>query len=228
MCVPYHTLEYGLDALLATVNHEIYPNDQFPNGQWDYQAYYITNSDDVNEVFGADIENTIKVLFRCGDPVSYGKPALTSSITRDGGWFGGKSSAPDFGDLSRSVLDESIFNSLCFHLKRTGFFGASSYYLNHAANEEYSKRSVNGGVLDVPVLFIEAKLDAVCDTALSGLSEPMRKYCRNLTQVSIESGHWAGLERAQEVNAAIARWLVTSLPTTWPGYWTHPLVSHKI
>ncbi|KAG0649606.1 Bifunctional epoxide hydrolase 2 [Hyphodiscus hymeniophilus] len=219
MCVPYHTLEYGLDALLATVDREIYPADKFPNGQWDYQAYYETDSAEANKVFEADIANTIKVLYRRGDPASYGKPALTSAIIHSGGWFGGKSSAPEMGDLSRSVLDESTFNTLSDHLKRMGFFGPTSYYLNHAANKEYSERSLNGGVLDIPTLFIEAKFDGVCETSMSTLSDSMRRYCRDLTQVSIEAGHWVALERPQETNAAIARWLMTTLPTSWPGYY---------
>lgn len=212
---------------MGGINREIYPADKFPNGQWDYQVYYETNSDDANKVFEADIENAIKVFYRRGDPASYGKPALTSTVTRDGGWFGGGSSAPNMGDLSRSVLDESTFNTLCTHLKRTGFFGASSYYLNHAANAEYGKSVVNGGVLDFPALFIEAKYDGVCATALSNYSDPMRRYCRNLMECSIEAAHWVGLERPQEVNAAIARWLITALPTSWPGYWTRPLVSNN-
>jgi soluble epoxide hydrolase/lipid-phosphate phosphatase len=212
---------------VETVNRDIYPDDKFPSGQWDYQVYYETNSDDANKVFEADIENTIKLIFRRGDPASYGKPALTSAVTRDGGWFGGAGSAPDMGDVSRSVLDKSTFDTLCAHFKHTGFFGASSYYNNHAANIDYAESVVNGGVLDMPVLFIEAKYDGVCETSLSNLSDPMRKYCRNLTQCSIEAGHWVGLERPQEVNAAIARWILTAQPTSWPGYWTHPHISNN-
>lgn len=34
MCIPYRTLELGLDALVATVNRELYPPDKYPNGQW--------------------------------------------------------------------------------------------------------------------------------------------------------------------------------------------------
>ena len=126
------------------------------------------------------------------------------------------------------MLDESTINTLCTHLKRTGFFGPTSYYLNPAANKEYSKQSVNGSVIDLPVLFLEAKYDGVCATALSTLSDAMRRYCRNLTQVSIESGHCSALECPREVNAVIARWLVTALPTFWPGYWIHPLISNKL
>jgi soluble epoxide hydrolase/lipid-phosphate phosphatase len=227
MAVPYHTLEYGLEELLSTVDRKIYPANVYPNGQWDYQAYYETNSNEANKVLEANIGNTVKIMYRRGDLATYGKPSLLSTVTRSGGWFNGGASAPEMGDLRRSVLDESTFNTLCTYLKRTGFFGASAYYLNHAANRDYSQNSVNGGVLNVPSLFIEAKWDGTCATAVSNLSEPMRKYCRNLTEVSIEAGHWVGLERPLEVNVAIARWLVTALPTSWPGYWTHPLVSNK-
>lgn len=227
LCVPYHTLEYGLEGLLSTINRELYPIEQSPNGQWDYQIYYEANSDAINKVFEADVENTVKVLYRRGDPASFRKPGPLSTVSRDGGWFGGRSSAPQMGDLSGSVLDESTFNTLRTHLTRTGFFGASAYYLNHAANVEYSKSAVNGGVLDVPALFIEAKFDRTCATAASSLAEPMRRYCRNLTQCSVEAGHWVGLECPLEVNSAIARWLMKALPTSWPGYWSHPLISNN-
>jgi soluble epoxide hydrolase / lipid-phosphate phosphatase len=228
LSVPYHTLEYGLGPLLSHINREIYPADKFSDGQWDYQTYYENHSiNAINKVFEANIENTIKLIYRRGDPALYGKPALSSTIARDDGWFGGRPSAPEMGDVSRSVLDESTFQSLCTQHKRNGFFGPSSYYLNHAANEEYSKSARNGGVLEVPALFIEGKYDAVLGTSTSRLSEPMRRYGRNLTECSIEAGHWIGLERPREVNAAIARWIIMALPTSWPGYWTHPLVSNS-
>jgi soluble epoxide hydrolase/lipid-phosphate phosphatase len=218
LAVPYHTLECGLTELVSTINTEIYPADKFPYGQWDYQAYYETKSAHVNKVFEADVENTIKAIYPRGDPASYGKPTQTSVVTRDGGRFGGMPSAPQMGDLIHSVLDEPTFNTLCTHLKRNGFFGPSCYYLNHAANEMYSKNAVNGGVLDVPALFIEAKYDGVCNTAVSNLSDAMRKYCRKLTECSIDAGHWVGLERPMEVNAAIAQWLIMNMPKYWPGY----------
>lgn len=33
LCVPYHTVELGLEALIATVNRDIYPEDKYPYGQ---------------------------------------------------------------------------------------------------------------------------------------------------------------------------------------------------
>ncbi len=43
----------------------------------------------------------------------------------------------------------------------------------------------------------------------------MRQYCRNLTEVIVPSGHWMAQEKPVEVNAAIARWLATTVPAIW-------------
>jgi hypothetical protein len=42
----------------------------------------------------------------------------------------------------------------------------------------------------MPVLFLHAANDLVCDTTGSRLAEPMREYCADLTEVVIQSGHW--------------------------------------
>lgn len=139
-------------------------------------------------------------------------PGPTANISRSGGWFGGASQAPDT-ELTNTVLDESIFSLLRKSLTRNGFFGPTACYLKHDRNNMYNKISTNGGVLTIPTLFIEARYDRVLSTSISRLSEPMRSYCRNLTEFSIEARHWIALERRQEVNAAIARWLVSTLPT---------------
>ncbi len=227
LCVPYRTLECGIDALVALVNRDIYPEEHYPFGQFDYQKYYEQHSDEVIRVMEADPGNTIKAIFTPMDTGAYGRPGRTATITRDGGWFGGAKSAPEI-ELDNTLLDDSMFQSLRDSFIRNGFFGPTSYYLNHAANEQYSQRSVNNGMLDVPVFFIEARFDHVLSTSISRLSEPMRKHCRNLTECSIDAGHWIVMERPQEVNAAIARWLSTKLPRWWPGYWQSPLVSHPV
>ena len=224
LCIPYRTLERGLEAQVALVNRDIYPIDQYPSGQFDYQKYYEQHSETAIRVLEAEPGNSIKSTFVPGNTAIYGLPSPTATIIRNGGWFGGASHAPDV-ELSKTVLDESLFASLRDSLMHNGFFGPTAYYLNHDVNHAYSQRSANDGVLTVPVLFIEARYDRVLSTSISRLSEPMRKYCRNLTECSIEAGHWVGLERPREVNAAIARWLVTTLPAWWPGYWRNPFVS---
>jgi len=43
------------------------------------------------------------------------------------------------------------------------------------------------------------------------LAEPMRTYCRNLTEETIRAGHWVAQEKPAEVNAALVKWLATGV-----------------
>lgn len=63
------------------------------------------------------------------------------------------------------------------------------------------------GRLSLPVLFIHAAWDVVCNTLHTRLADPMRSECFNLTEIVIEGGHELTLERPAEVNDAIANWL---------------------
>ena len=63
----------------------------------------------------------------------------------------------------------------------------------------------------MPVLFIHARYDNVCETMVSRLAEPMRAHCRDLTEAIVDSGHWMAQERPVAVNAALARWCVDKL-----------------
>src|SRR5205085_4966632 len=40
LCVPYHTLERGLEHTLTLVDRVLYPVEEFPAGQWEYMRYY--------------------------------------------------------------------------------------------------------------------------------------------------------------------------------------------
>jgi pimeloyl-ACP methyl ester carboxylesterase len=88
--------------------------------------------------------------------------------------------------------------------------------MNHLVNAEYAKAAQNGGYLDMPVLFLNARYDYVCECTHSRLAEPMRAYCRNLTEQTIRSGHWMAQEKPVEVNAALVKWLATTVPGVWP------------
>jgi pimeloyl-ACP methyl ester carboxylesterase len=72
------------------------------------------------------------------------------------------------------------------------------------------------GRSSVPVLFLNARYDYVCECIHSRLPEPMRVYCRNLTEETIRSGHWLAQEKPVEVNAALVKWLATAVPDVWP------------
>jgi hypothetical protein len=49
------------------------------------------------------------------------------------------------------------------YLDQNGYFGPSSYSMNHARNADYSATAVEGGVLEMPVLFLAGRYDYVSD-----------------------------------------------------------------
>ncbi len=92
-----------------------------------------------------------------------------------------------------------------------------SWYMNHDRNVAYAATAVDGGWLGMPVLFLHAANDLICDTTGSRLAEPMRENCSNLTEVVVPSGHWMAQECPVAVNAALAKWLATKLASVWPS-----------
>ena len=66
---------------------------------------------------------------------------------------------PGAPDLPRdeSVLTEQDFRTYAAALRRGGFFGPDSWYMNGARNIDYAREAANGGRIDLPVLFL-------CDT----------------------------------------------------------------
>lgn len=215
LCVPYFSLERGLDQAISLVDRGIYPEAQYPAGQWDYQLFYQESFAQATRTFEANPYNTVKLLFRKGDPGGFGKPAGTAMTRANGGWFGDLQEAPDLPHDPDVVTEEDLA-VYAEALERNGFFGPDSYYMNHEANAAYAARSLNGGRLDMPVLFLAAQYDYVCETISSPAAEPMRRLCSNLDEAVIYSGHWMAQERPLEVNAALVSWLVKRLGALWP------------
>ena len=215
LCVPYYSLERGLDACLGLIDRNVYPEDEFPLGQWEYQGFYEEDFAAAIAPFDADPAKAVKALFRCGSPSGVGKPSRTAFVRRDGGWFRG---APEPPDVPRDdeVITEAELSVYSEALSRNGFFGPSSYYMNHSANADYSARAVNDGVLKMPALFIAAEYDFTCECIDSRLAEPMGEYCLDLTSKVVRSGHWMAQEKPAEVNAVLAQWLATSIAGFWP------------
>lgn len=214
LCVPYYTLERGLEHTLTLVDRDLYPEVDYPAGQWDYQRYYEESFDEAIAPMDAHAYNFVKLLFRKGDPADEGKPAFTSTARRERGLLGMR----EIPDLPRdadvvSAEDLSVYAAA---LERNGFFGPSSWYMNHAANAVYAETALNDGYLDLPVLFLTAAYDYVCECVHSRLAEPMRTYCRALTEQTIRSGHWMAQEKPVEVNAALVHWLAGAVPGVWP------------
>ncbi|THW45521.1 alpha/beta-hydrolase [Aureobasidium pullulans] len=210
MTVPYGVLELGLDEALKYVNRDIYPEDQYPWGQWSYQAYYEQEFEKATAWFDKDPRGFLKAGFTKGNPKGVGKPGPLSRTVEDGGWMGGAekpipaSMIPDeYVTIDKETLDE-----LVAAMEKTGFWPGNAWYMNHKANRAFNlENQKNNAHLKFPVLFIEAGYDTVCDTVSSTLAEPQKELCEDLTFVSIAAGHFVPVEKPQEVNSAIAEWL---------------------
>ena len=218
MAMPYHTLDLGLEEGLKTINRTVYPEDRYPYGQWSYQVYYQQSFDNATAWFNADIAGSLKAFYAKGDPPTFRKPAFTADVVRDGGWFGGspKPLTVDQTPEEATVLHEPLRGLVTAAFEKTSFWAANAWYMNHEINRAYTLGWVNGGVLEMPVLFIEAKYDQVCDTANSELALATLQNTKDLTYVSIDTGHWVQMERPEETTAAIAKWLTAKVPDWWP------------
>ena len=214
LCVPYRTLEQGLEPTLDLVDRELYPEQQYPAGQWDYIFYYQENFARATAVMEANTYKTLKLAFRKGSPDGSGKPSGTASFRNNGGWFGGADEAPDL-PRDNDVVSEEDLRTYTSAMDQNGFFGANSWYMNFEPNANYAKKSLNNGFLDMPVLFVHAAYDYACETISSQMAEPMREYCRELTESTIESGHWIAQEKPKELNIALQDWLEKHVPDQW-------------
>jgi pimeloyl-ACP methyl ester carboxylesterase len=216
LCVPYFPKEFGSAASLEFIDRAIYPAAEFPAGQWEYQLFYRENFDKARTVFEANVEATVKALFRKGDAAGKGKPSRTAFVRRDGGWFGGRPEAPDL-PRDADVLTEADLDTYVAALTRNGFHGPDSWYMNSDANISYQDGAVNEGRLDMPVLFLHGAHDYTCETIDSRFADPMRAGCSDLTEALVRTGHWMAQEDPVAVNAALARWIATKLSSVWRG-----------
>ena len=214
LCVPHIPEGFAPVNMIALVDRSVYPENDFPAGQWEYQLFYEENFAKARSSFEASVPDTVKALFRKGDPSGKGKPSRTAPVRRDGGWFGGAGRAPGLPRDS-GVLTEADLNSYVASLERNGFFGPDSWYMNHSRNIAYAQTAPDGGRISMPVLFLHGAFDYTCETINLRLAEPMRQSCTDLTEVVVQSGHWMAQENPVAVNAALARFLAVKLPGAW-------------
>ncbi|MEM7189100.1 MAG: alpha/beta hydrolase [Pseudomonadota bacterium] len=215
LCVPYLPEGLSIDVATPLVNRDVYPESQFPVGQWDYFLYYRDNFADAQAQFEADPAATVRALFRGASPKALGAPSRTAAVRATGGWFGG-GGAPDVPRDERviSAEDEAVYAEA---LGRNGFFGPGSWYMNGDANRDFARQAQANWRLQMPVLFLHARFDQTCETLESQLADPMREWVADLTEVTVESGHWMAQERPDDVNAALSNWLSAKLPETRKG-----------
>ena len=202
--------------MIKTVNREIYPEVDYPFGQYDYQVYFEQSFEKVTQWFESDHQGVLKAVYSKGRPDEVGKPAATSTVTRDGGWIGGSPIVPP---VLRAIpvealcISEALFNQVVEGMSNTGFHGANSWYMNHKDNRAYAlNNSKHDGHLHMPVLFIGANWDPISDVAVSSIANEQKKYCAQLKEVYLDAGHWVALERPQEVNSTVIDWLHEVIP----------------
>lgn len=215
LCVPYIPAGFTDRELLKLADRDIYPEAQFPEAQWDYWYFYRDHFDEASAAFESNVSNTVRALFRAGDPNGQGQPAMTATVRANGGWFGPNgAAAPDF-PRDETVITEQDEAAYAAALTKNGFSGGDSWYVNSEANGAYAQRARAHWRLDMPVLFLHAAYDSVCETLNSQLAEPMRHHCPDLTEATIECGHWMAQERPAAVNAELAKWLAAKHPGLW-------------
>ncbi|KAF9889378.1 hypothetical protein FE257_007488 [Aspergillus nanangensis] len=224
LCVPFHTIERGWQGFLPLVNRELYPAEEYEFGQWDYMRNYEEDFEKTIEWFDQDVAGFCKAGNQPSAPISTRFAAITATV-RKAGWFGGLPKPPGVELTGPPLLPADVFDSFVGDMQKTGLWPGSAYYLHHARNAEYNGKLV--GKLDQPVMFIHAIRDVVCDTKTSRLMEPMRDACSNLTETTIEAGHFVHYEKPDEVQAAIFRFIVEELPSEWPGFWTAGYTKRK-
>ena len=206
LCVPYIARGFALASLEPLVDRALYPAATYPVGQWDYFLNYRENFSQAARDFEADVAATIAVLYRAGRAASVGQPAFTARIRANGGWFGAARRAPAV-PRERDMLSQADYDALVGAFEATGFSGADAWYMNDAANLAYAAAAPEFGRLRLPVLYLHAAWDTVCDSAHGRLAEPMRADCADLTEVTINAGHMLMLEQPMAVNDAMAGWL---------------------
>jgi pimeloyl-ACP methyl ester carboxylesterase len=207
LCVPYLARGFTPQNLAALVDRDLYPEDQYPFGQWDYWMFYREHFSRAARQFEADVAATLALLYRTAPARSAGTRALTAGIRAQNGWFGPAGRAPVI-PRDTSLLSQEDFDALVQAFTTNGFSGPDAWYMNDAANLAYAAEAVAFGKITMPSLFIHATNDTVCDTVQGRLAEPMREDCESLTEYTVEAGHWVMLERPSEVNQAIGDWLI--------------------
>lgn len=141
------------------MDRNIYPEAEYPYGQWSYQKFYETDFEKASAWFDENIPAFLRVSRTKGDPKSLGKPAPLANVSESGGWMNGaKELDPKLAQLPLEYTvyeSEDFYNEFVAAMSKTGFWPGDAWYSNHARNREYIlKNRKNEGNLEVPVLFV--------------------------------------------------------------------------
>lgn len=216
LCVPYLPDGFALANLLPLVDRALYPAASFPDGQWGYYRFYSVDFDAAVADFEASVPDVVKLMFRPGMGGTAGKPARSALVALNGGWFGPGRRPPEIPG-GAPLLSAEEFAETVEGLSRNGFRGPCAWYVNDEDNIAYAGTAPDGGRLDLPVLFVHAAWDAICDTVHSSLADPMREACSSLTEATVDAGHMVMLEQPAAVTEALDTWLSQTVRSTTTG-----------
>ena len=215
LCVPYFAKGFCPQNFLPLIDRATYPEAEFPAGQWEYQLFYEENFDKAQRTLEADVGNTVRALFRKGRADGKKKPSRSAQVRKDGGWFGGAGHAPDL-PLDSDVLTARGPAQVCCLPPGQRVLRAQLLVHEPQAQLAVRHQGRRRGQAAHARALSPRDFDYTCETIVSRLAEPMRADCEALTEVVVQSGHWMAQEKPVAVNAAIAKWLATQLPTIWP------------
>jgi pimeloyl-ACP methyl ester carboxylesterase len=224
--VPYIPEGFAPATLIPLSDRRLYPEDQHPAAQWDYQLFYAEDLEGASAAWEKDIVATVRTLFRAGSADDVGRPAFTAGVRARGGFFGPGAGAPALPRDAAvfSAVEESAYVAA---LTRNGFKGPDSWYVNAERNMAFAERARERWRLEMPVLFLHAAYDSICETRTSRLAAPMRQWCDDLEEAVVASGHWMAQEKPLEVNAALSQWLARKCPAIWRVTLSTAVDSHR-
>lgn len=214
ICVPYLPEGYSVQSYLKYVDRETYPAEKFPAGQFEYQLYFSENFKCAVSELDANIDNAVNAIFQKNSlSSSSSSPSITAYSRLQGGLFGADG-IPSLPNSSLVLGREEAAEIIC-ELKRNGFSGPISWYLNGERNTQYAQRGGEDCRINLPALFIHATMDSICTTIATELSSPMRKNCSDLEEATFACGHWLLNEKPKQLNQCVAKWLYKKLPNCW-------------
>jgi pimeloyl-ACP methyl ester carboxylesterase len=214
LCVPYIPEGFAPATLTPLSDRTIYPEHVHPAAQWDYQLFYAEDLEGATAAWEKNVGATVRSMFRAGSPEDVLRPAFTAGVRARGGFFGPGAGAPDV-PRDEAVISAAEEWAYVEALTRNGFKGPDSWYVNAERNMDFAGRARERWRLEMPVLFLHAAYDPICETLKSRLAEPMRHWCHDLEEVVVASGHWMAQEKPTEVNAALCRWLGRKAAAQW-------------
>ena len=150
LCVPYYTIDRGLDHTLIAGRSQALSRKRISRRPVGVHALLRGELRGSDRPDGCESAQLPEARVSQRRSAGRGQRAVTS-MARKGRGVGG-ATFPDV-PLDTDVISEEDLSVYASALERNGFFGPSSWYMNHATNAAYGRKAANDGYLDMPVLF---------------------------------------------------------------------------